>query len=163
MQERRGGGAAASAYSTVCTGPFVRIEPGETRARVVIAQNGQHARVTADHVVCTIPFSVLRRTDVSPSFSPHKSRAVRELSYSSSTRAHLQFRRKAWPAERPYVTAATDLPIKWVFGHTVNQPGPADSRGPRGGRRGPAPGRGVGARPNPLCAFALGADLSRSQ
>ena len=104
--------------------PVVRIEPGETRASVVIAQNGQHERVTADHVVCTIPFSVLRRTDVSPSFSPQKSRAIRELPYSSSTRVYLQFRRKAWTAERPYVTAATDLPIKWVFEHTVNQPGP---------------------------------------
>jgi len=37
---------------------------------------------------------------------------------------YLQFRRKAWAAENLTVTATTDLPTKWVFEHTANQPGP---------------------------------------
>ena len=104
--------------------PVVRIEPGETSASVVIGRDGQHQRLTADHIVCTIPFSVLKSIDVSPSFSPQKARAVDQLPYTSSTRVYLQFRRKAWTSERPYVTAATDLPMKWVFEHTASQPGP---------------------------------------
>ena len=104
--------------------PVVRIEPGETSVGIVVGSDGQYQRLTADHVVCTIPFSVLKQIDVSPSFSPQKTRAVKELPYTSIARIYLQFRRKAWRAENLYVTAATDLPIKWVFEHTVNQPGP---------------------------------------
>src|SRR5437879_12700897 len=104
--------------------PVVRIEPGETSASVVIGRDGQHQRLTADHIVCTMPFSVLKSIDVSPSFSPQKARAVDQLPYTSSTRVYLQFRRKAWSSERPYVTAATDLPMKWVFQHTASPPGP---------------------------------------
>jgi len=37
---------------------------------------------------------------------------------------YLQFRRKAWAEKNLTVTTTTDLPIKWVFEHTVNQPGP---------------------------------------
>ncbi len=104
--------------------PVVRIEPGETCAGVVVGREGQHQRITADHIICTLPFSVLKRVDISPSFSPHKAQAVEQLPYTSSTRVYLQFRRKAWTSERPWVSAATDLPIKWVFEHTVSQPGP---------------------------------------
>jgi len=52
--------------------PVVRIEPGESSAAVVIGRDGQHQKLTADHIVCTIPFSVLKSIDVSPSFSPQK-------------------------------------------------------------------------------------------
>src|SRR5438128_1903301 len=102
----------------------VRIEPGETSASVVVRQDGHLQRLTADHVVCTLPFSVLEHVDVSPPFSPQKARAVAELPYTSVARVYLQFRRKAWAAENLTVTATTDLPIKWVFEHTVSQPGP---------------------------------------
>jgi len=102
----------------------VRIEPGERSASVVVRQDGRLQRLTADHVVCTLPFSVLAHVDVAPPFSPQKARAVAELPYTSVARVYLQFRRKAWAAENLPVTATTDLPIKWVFEHTVSQPGP---------------------------------------
>lgn len=103
--------------------PVVSIEPGEVSASIVVGRDGQHQRLTADHVICTIPFSVLKHVDVSPTFSPQKTRAVTELPYTSIARIYLQFRRKAWTTENLYITAATDLPIQWVFEHTVNQPG----------------------------------------
>jgi monoamine oxidase len=102
----------------------VRIEPGETSASVVVRQDGRLQRLTADHVVCTLPFSVLAHVDVAPPFSPQKARAVDLLPYTSVARVYLQFRRKAWAAENLAVTATTDLPTKWVFEHTANQPGP---------------------------------------
>jgi len=103
--------------------PVVRIEPGEASASVVVGRQGQHERLTADHIVCTIPFSVLKGVDVSPAFSQGKTRAVQELPYTSIARVYLQFGRKIWTTENLYVTAATDLPIKWLFEHTINQPG----------------------------------------
>src|SRR5437016_5940511 len=102
----------------------VRIEPGETSASVVLRQDGRLQRLTADHVVCTLPCSVLRHLDVWPPFSPQKARAVDLLPYTSVARVYLQFRRKAWAAANLTVTATTDLPTKWVFEHTANQPGP---------------------------------------
>src|SRR5712691_5099444 len=59
--------------------PVVRVEPGARSASVVVGRDGQHQRLTADHVVCTIPFSVLRHIDVSPALSPQKTRAVDQL------------------------------------------------------------------------------------
>lgn len=99
--------------------PVDRIEPGKTSASVVIGRD----RLTADHVVCTIPFSVLRTIDVAPSFSAQKALAIEQLPYTSILRVFLQFRRKAWTAENLYFLTTTDLPMKWVFEHTVNQPG----------------------------------------
>jgi monoamine oxidase len=103
--------------------PVVRIEPGERSAAVVTGREGAYERLTADHVLCTIPFSVLKRIEISPPLTREKSLAVAELPYTSIARVYLQFRRRAWRAEQLHVTAATDLPIKWVFEHTINQPG----------------------------------------
>lgn len=104
--------------------PVVCIEPGDRSARVVVARGGHHQKLTADHVICTIPFSVLKQIDVSPRLSHEKTQAIHELPYTSVARVYLQFRRKTWTTENLYVTAATDLPIKWLYEHTVNQPGP---------------------------------------
>jgi monoamine oxidase len=103
--------------------PVVRIEPGEASASVVVAQEGRLERLTAARVVCTIPFSVLRRIELSAPFSLQKQRAIEELPYTSSARVFLQFRRKTWRAENLYLLTTTDLPMKWVFEHTVSQPG----------------------------------------
>ena len=104
--------------------PVVAIEPGESGASVIIGRQGEHQRVTADHVVCTIPFAVLRHVNISVPFSPKKTQAIHQLPYTSIARIYLEFRRKPWTTENLYITAATDLPIQWVFEHTVNQLGP---------------------------------------
>jgi len=103
--------------------PVVRIEPGERSASVVVAKDGKTERLTADHVICAIPFSVLKDIEVSPPFSPKKRRVIEELSYTSVLRVFLQFRRKIWQAENLYIQTTTDLPLRWIFEHTVNQPG----------------------------------------
>jgi monoamine oxidase len=99
--------------------PVLRIEPGAISASVVTPQG----RFTADHVICTLPFSVLRQIEISPPFSRQKARAIDELPYSSVVRVFLQFGRRTWTAENLYVLTTTDLPMKWIFDHTVNQPG----------------------------------------
>jgi monoamine oxidase len=106
---------------------------------VLVDARGRRERLAADHVICTLPFSVLRHIEVAPPFSPQKARAIQELPYTSVVRVFLQFRRKAWTAENLFVLTSTDLPMKWLFEHTVNQPG----------------GRGI------LEAQALGADARR--
>jgi len=122
--------------------PVIRIEPGESSASVVIEKNGAHQRLTADHLVCTLPFPVLRRIEISRPFSPQKTRAIEQLPYTSVARVFLQFRRKAWTAENLYLMTTTDLPMRWVFEHTVNQPG----------RRGILEAQAFGADARRLCA-----------
>jgi monoamine oxidase len=80
-------------------------------------------RLIADYVICTTPFSVLRRLAVTPAFTAGKRRAIEELAYTSVMRVFLQFQRRIWTAENLYLLTTTDLPVRWIFDHTVNQPG----------------------------------------
>jgi monoamine oxidase len=101
----------------------VRIEPGERSAAVVLDAASGAQRIVADRVVCTLPFSVLRSIAVTPAFSAEKTSAIERLAYTSVTRVFLQFRRRVWTEENPYLLTSTDLPMKWLFEHTIGQPG----------------------------------------
>ena len=101
----------------------VRIEPDGAAAGVVVEQDGRRQRLSADRIVCTLPFSVLRGIEVSPPFSSEKKRAIDELPYTSVVRVLMQFGEKFWNAQNIHVLTATDMPIGWFFEHTVNQPG----------------------------------------
>jgi monoamine oxidase len=116
--------AAALARRILYEAPAVRIEPGEMSASVVARRRGSHQRFTADHVVCAVPFSVLRTLEVSPPFSATKRAAIAQLPYTSVARVFLQSRRRFWDEDGLPNSATTDLPIKWIWEPTANQPGP---------------------------------------
>jgi monoamine oxidase len=103
--------------------PVVRIEPGRTSVQLVVRRDGESERLTADRVVCAVPFSVLRRVEVSPPFSRQKQAAIADLPYTSIARVYTQVDEKFWEPELPD-TATTDLPIKHIFEPTLTQPGP---------------------------------------
>jgi monoamine oxidase len=105
--------------------PVVRIEQSSEQARVVIQQAGAFQTLTADRLICTVPFSVLRTIEVRPAFSPEKQRAIEELPYFPITRVYLQMRKRFWNEEGAsgLVVGRTDLPIMAVWDNTVNQPG----------------------------------------
>ena len=100
-----------------------RIEPGPLSVSVITGDGSARQRLNADHVVCAIPFSVLKHIEIDPPFSSEKQRAIQEMPHTSITRMFLQFKRRTWRRDLVHVSAATDLPIQWVFEHTVNQPG----------------------------------------
>ncbi len=104
--------------------PVVRIEPGETSVRLVIRRDAEYERLTADRVVCAVPFSVLRRIEIAPPFSSRKQAAIAELPYTSITRVYAQVGQRFWVEEGLPGSATTDLPIKHIFEPTVTQPGP---------------------------------------
>jgi monoamine oxidase len=78
---------------------------------------------TADRLICTIPFSVLGKINVTPAFSAAKRTAIRELPYTSIARVYLQSRKKFWAGEGQALTANTDLPIMWCLDATFSQRG----------------------------------------
>jgi monoamine oxidase len=97
----------------------VRIEQGGERAEIVVNAGGVLDRLTADRVVCAIPFSVLRRIEVAPPFSETKREVVSGLDYRSVTRVYLQVRRRFWESEGVTGGAMTDLPIGQVQEHPI--------------------------------------------
>ena len=102
----------------------VRMEQTDRDVRVVFRSGSTSNTLTADRVVCAIPFSVLRSIEVSPPFSPAKRKAVNELPYFSGARVSIQCRRKFWRDEGLNGSVFTDTPLGWVFDATVTQPGP---------------------------------------
>ena len=92
--------------------PVVRIEHDAQGVRCVFLQAGTHHTLSADYLICAIPFSVLRDLEVSPPFSPGKQRAVEELPYFSAARVSLQYRERFWLERGLGGSASTDLPIQ---------------------------------------------------
>ncbi len=103
--------------------PVVRIEQRSTDVAVICDRGGHHETLTADRVVCAIPFPLLRRIEVAPTLSPEKQMAVERLQYTSVTRVYLQTRTRFWLDEGFSGYAQTDLPIMGVYDRTVNQAG----------------------------------------
>lgn len=103
--------------------PVVKIEHNAQGVRVVYLQAGAHKTIAADHLICAIPFSVLKHIDISPRFSPEKERAIEQLLYTSVARVYLQTRKKFWLDEGLTGGASTDLPIMTINDRTRNQPG----------------------------------------
>jgi monoamine oxidase len=100
-----------------------RIQQNNKRVTVTVTTSGRRSQISADYLICAIPFSVLRSIEVSPAFSPDKQRAIRDLSYNSVTRVYVQSPTRSWIAEGLSGYAATDLPIGTVWDSTEGQPG----------------------------------------
>ena len=103
--------------------PVVRIEHGAKQVRVVYLQAGAPTSIAADALVCAVPFSVLRRMDISPGFSAEKQQAIEQLPYTSVARTYLQTRKKFWLDEGLSGSATTDLSYMSVFDGAPNQTG----------------------------------------
>ena len=72
---------------------------------------------TADYVVLTTPFPVLRHVEVLTPFSRLKQRAIRQLHYDASAKVFLQFRRRFWEDDDGIVGGGTvtDLAVRNVY------------------------------------------------
>lgn len=105
--------------------PVRRIEHDSKGVRVVFSQAGSLQHVSGDHLVCAIPFSVLRRIEISPPFSPTKRKAIDELPHFSAARVSLQCRKRFWVEQGLSGSAETDMgTITNVNDMTMHQAGP---------------------------------------
>jgi monoamine oxidase len=102
--------------------PVVRIEHDTEGARVVFLQAGAHESVSADHLICTIPFSVLKQVEISPKFSIEKQKAIEQLPYNSYARVYLQSRKRFWLNQGLEGRAVTDFPRVSIVDGSFNQP-----------------------------------------
>jgi monoamine oxidase len=103
--------------------PVISIQHNSNHVNVAYLQTGRRQTVSADRLICTIPFSVLRTIQVTPAFSLAKQQAISQLQYTSVARVYVQFKKRFWLEQGWSGTAATDLPIMSVYQRTPNLPG----------------------------------------
>lgn len=100
----------------------VRIEQREPSVRVTCREaSGQH-QLEADNVICTIPFTVLRRLEVAPRFSPRKQEVIEKLYLDPVVRVYVQTRRRFWEDDGLNGFASADGGLE-IWQPTFGQPG----------------------------------------
>lgn len=102
--------------------PVVRLEQDAQGVRAVCLQAGMQQTLSADQLICTIPFPCLKRVEISPPLSPEWRCAVEQLYYDPVVRVYCQTRRKFWLADGLNGFAETDDPME-IWNPTYNQPG----------------------------------------
>ena len=103
------------------------IHQDDSEVRVTVRRYGVESSVSADHVICAIPFPCLRQVEISPPLSPDKTQAVRDLQSTSISHLFLQCKTRPWRENERglFAMGYTDLPLGWtVRDATFNQPGP---------------------------------------
>jgi monoamine oxidase len=104
------------------------------RAAALYREGGTTHRVEGDFVLCTVPCPVLSRIEMQPDLSPAKWKAIRELSYDSSTKVLAVANRRFWEIDDGIFGGGTftDLPIVSTYYPSDNAEArdPAVSRGP---------------------------------
>ena len=103
--------------------PVVKIEYDLKQARVTFLQGGAMQTMSADKLVCAIPFTLLRRIEIAPKFSTEKQLAIEQMKYLSVSRVFLQARKRFWIDKGLSGVAATDLPSMKLRHTTLIQSG----------------------------------------
>ena len=101
----------------------VRIEQDAKSARAVFTENGTRHTLSADRILTTIPFSVLKNIELPESLSDRKQRIIKNIRYDAVSRVYLQTKTRAWEEKGLNGFALTDDVIE-VWEPTWSQPGP---------------------------------------
>jgi monoamine oxidase len=100
----------------------VRIEQYANQPRVVFLEAGRQQALTADDVLCTIPFSVLKNIDL-PALSSRKRDTIKHTHYDAVSRVYLQTKNRFWEEKGFNGFAFTRGAIE-IWQPTWSQPGP---------------------------------------
>ena len=103
--------------------PVVRIEQDAKTARAVFIENGRRQTLSADRILTTIPFSILKNIELPDSLSDRKQRIINNIRYDAVSRVYLQTKTRAWEEKGLNGFALTDDVIE-VWEPTWSQPGP---------------------------------------
>ncbi len=100
-----------------------RIEHNDSGVTVTYTNSGGIQTISADRVVCTLPFPVLKDIEVFPAFPEDKQLAINELKLTPVTRTYLQFRTRVWEQAGLSGYGLSDLPIQNTYSPTLTQLG----------------------------------------
>ncbi|HEY3582157.1 MAG TPA: FAD-dependent oxidoreductase [Pyrinomonadaceae bacterium] len=113
--------AARLEKKIIYSAPVVRIEQDANAAGVVFLKAGAPQTLTADAVLVTIPFSVLRNMDL-PALSERKRDVIGRVHYDAVARVFLQTKNRFWEARGLNGFAFTSGAIE-IWQPTWSQPG----------------------------------------
>jgi len=102
--------------------PVVRIEQDARQATVKFLKNGAKEAMSADVVLCTIPFSVLRRLEL-PALSSRKKDLIKRTHYDAVARVYVQTKNRFWEQNGFNGFAFTKAAVE-IWHPTWSQPGP---------------------------------------
>ncbi len=96
---------------------LVALDQTETKAIIHYDTRGGRRAIEADYAIVTIPFSVLRHTEIIKPFSRGKQRAIRQLHYDASAKIFMQCRRRFWEEDDNIFGGGTftDLAIRTMW------------------------------------------------
>jgi monoamine oxidase len=96
---------------------MIALDQDERSATVHYQTAAGRFKETADYVLVTVPFAVLRHVETMKAFSPGKQRAIRQLHYDASAKILFQCRRRFWEEDDGIRGGgtATDLPIRALY------------------------------------------------
>lgn len=92
--------------------PVTRIEQDERSVTATCEGPVSKTRFSADRLICTIPFPVLREIEIDANLSEGKRKAIEDLSYQSVTRIFVQTRERFWEEKGLSGFAQTDHPME---------------------------------------------------
>lgn len=103
--------------------PVVKIEEDPNSVRVTFLQNGSPQTMTADRLLCALPFTVLRNIQLPNTFPERKVSVIRNLQYAPVSRVYLQAKKRSWEEKGLNGFAITSDAVE-IWQPTWNQPGP---------------------------------------
>jgi monoamine oxidase len=102
----------------------LRLEQTENNVTVFYQNSDGTQSITADRVICTLPFPILKDIPITPALPDDKQQAIRDLKLTPVTRTYQQFRTRPWESAGLSGYGLTDLPIQNTYSATLTQTGP---------------------------------------
>jgi monoamine oxidase len=103
--------------------PVVRIDQDTKAARAIFLEGGKQQTLSADRMLCAVPFSVLRNIELPTTFPERKLTVIRDLRYAQVSRVYLQAKKRSWEEKGLNGFAITNDAVE-IWQPTWSQPGP---------------------------------------
>ena len=102
--------------------PVVKIEQSQSDVTVKFKEKETLRSMTGDVVICAIPFTMLSKLEISPSFGAARLESIHSLEYDSASRAFIETKRRYWREQQLNGYAFGDDGAE-VWESTFEQPG----------------------------------------
>ncbi len=105
--------------------PVRRIAHDSDGATVTFEEGGSLRTLRAPRLVVALPFKVLRDVEVTPSFSPAKTKCIATLAYGHVMKLAMQYERRFWDEPTSLGQRVfTDTALRRIYHFSIDQPGP---------------------------------------
>tara|TARA_B100000686_G_scaffold355382_1_gene474111 strand:- start:25822 stop:27363 length:1542 start_codon:yes stop_codon:yes gene_type:complete len=105
--------------------PVKKIKHDKYGVDISFLENGKLTSIKGNKCVISMPLSILRRTNISPTFADDKMHCIREQSYGHVMKIAMQFKHRFWDENKSFGQRVfTDTPLRRVYHHSIDQPGP---------------------------------------